>query len=307
MAAVTDSTPHGEAPSTREVPAGGEAPSPQPPAPPPAAPAGPSARPPLLVRAGLLGAFAVAVVAGVLRVNDRVRGLDDFQVDLSVAWISRAPAWLPESERKALAAGAAMAGKVSLHDEGLPGFVAGRLAAEPRVARVLGARRRFPDAVEVIVELRRPVAVVEAGGRLAGVDRDGLLVPGDYRQHPLPRIRGGGGDLPAPGKPFGRAVKEGASVADALPPELLLPLGLATLDVSGVEKGGPVLIQKRVAKGEPALTVEWGRAPASPEADLDPPAPAKVSRLRLAARRFPGLRGLKSVRLAFDDLVVVPL
>jgi hypothetical protein len=259
------------------------------------------------VRAGLLAAFAVVAVLGVVRVNARVRGLDDFQVDLSVAWLSRAPAWLPETERRALAAGAASVGKVSLHDEGLPGFLAGRLDAEPRVARVLGSRRRFPDAVEVIVELRRPVALVEAGGRLAAVDRDGILVPGDYRNHPLPRIRGGGGDLPAPGKPFGRAVQEGASVAAALPPELVLPLGLATLDVSGVGKGGPICILKRVAKGEPPLTVEWGRAPASPEADLDPPAPAKVSRLRLAAQRFPGLKGLKSVRLSFDDLVVVPL
>jgi hypothetical protein len=240
-------------------------------------------------------------------VNERVRGLDDFQVDLSTAWLSRAPDWLPETERKALAADAASTGKVSLHDEGLPEFLAGRLDADPRVARVLGARRRYPDAIEVLVELRRPVALVDAGGRLAAVDRDGVHVPGDFRRMPLPRIRGGDGDLPAPGKPFGQAILEGASVAAALPADLVLPLGLSTLDVSGVGKGRGVLLPKRATKGEPALTVEWGRAPASPEAALDPPVQAKVARLRLAVRRFPGLKGLRSVRLAFDDLVVVPL
>ena len=102
-------------------------------------------------------------------------------------------------------------------------------------------------------------------------------------------------------------MKEGASVAAALPPDLLLPLGLTTVDVSGVEKGTGVALLRKAGKGGGTITVDWGRAPASPEAALDPPAEAKVARLRLAARRFPGLKGLKGVRLSFDDLVVVPL
>jgi len=249
---------------------------------------------------------AVAVL-GVLRIDERVRNLDDFRVDLASARVEQAPDWMPPKERASLAEAAASTGKVSIHDVGLPEFVAGRIETDPRVARVLGARRRHPDSVEVLVELRRPVALVEGGGRLAAVDRDGILVPGDFGKQPLPRIRGGGGDFPAPGKTFGRAVVEGAAVAAALPEELVMPLGLTTLDVSAVEKGGGILLVRKAAKGTTALSVEWGRSPASPEAELDPAASAKVARLRLAATRFPGLRGLKSVRLGFDELVVVPL
>jgi hypothetical protein len=286
--------------ATPAEPTGTEAP-----APPPAAPeaAGPS----LPVRVAVVAAFLAVAALGVLRVQDRVRGLEDFQVDLGTAWLDRAPAWLPEPERKALAADAAAAGRLSLHDEGLPDLLARRVESDPRVARVLGSRRRHPDAVEVLVELRRPVALVEAGGRLLAVDRDGVLVPGEFRKHPLPRIRGGGSDTPAPGHPFAPAVVEGASVAAALPPDLFAPLGLTVVDVGGVAQGAGVVLQRPGSRGSAALAVEWGRGPSSPEAALDPAPEAKIERLRLAARRFPGLQGLKAVRLGFDELVVVPL
>lgn len=263
--------------------------------------------PPAWVRGALVASFLAVATLGVVRVHGRVRGLDDFRVDLSVAWLDGAPAWLPATERRALAEAAASTGTVSIYEEGLPEFAAVRLEADARVFRVLEARRRHPDALEVLVELRRPVALVEAGGRLLAADREGVLVPGDYRRAPLPRIRGGGAEVPGPGRPFGRAVKEGASVAAALPGDLAASLGLAVIDVSGVPEGTGVVLHRKATKKEAAVSVEWGRAPASPEAALDPPAPAKVARLRLAAERFPGLRGLRTVRLGFDDLVVVPL
>jgi hypothetical protein len=139
------------------------------------------------------------------------------------------------------------------------------------------------------------------------VDSGGIHVPGDYRASGLPRIRGGEAEIPAPGRSFGAAVKEGASVAAALPDDLAGPLGLAVIDVSGAGKDAGVVLHRKGVKGEAPLSVEWGRGPASPEAALDPPAGTKVARLRLAATRFPGLKGLRAVRLGFDDLVVVPL
>ena len=275
----------------------------------PAAPAGPPPRPRVhpALRVAVVLAFAGVAALAILRVNDRVRGLDDFRVDLGTTWLARAPAWLPDAERKKLAEAVAAEGTLPFHEEGGPESVAARVGADPRVARVLGSRRRHPDGIEVMVELRRPVALVEAGGRAAAVDRDGVLLPGDYGKHPLPRIRGAGSDLPEPGHACGRSVVEGASVAAALPPDLVFPLGLTIVDVSGVAKGQPVMLHRRTAKGEPPLSVEWGRSPAAPDADLDPAAETKVGHLRLAVRRFPGLKGLKAVRLDFDDLVVIPL
>ena len=281
---------------------------PEPPAPPPPA----STDPPdpdrfvAVLKAATLLAFLGIATAGVLRIDQRVRSLDDFQVDLSRARVE-APAWLPPKEVAEIRMRAAAGGKVPIRQEGLPEFVAGRLESDPRIARVLGARRVHPDAVEVMVELRHPVALVETGSVLAAVDREGRRVPGDYTKRPLPRIRGGGGSLPAEGESFGQAIVDGASVAAALPGELTSSLGLAVLDVSGVSKGGGVVLRRKTGPGVAPLSVEWGRAPAAEDAALDPPAAAKVDRLRLAATRFPGLKGLKSVRLGFDDLVVVPL
>ena len=89
---------------------------------------------------------------------------------------------------------------------------------------------------------------------------------------------------------------------------LAASLGIAIIDVSGVEKGAGVLLRRQATTKERAqYCIEWGRAPSAEDAALDPPADAKIGRLRLAAARFPGLRGIRTVRLGFDDLVVVPL
>ena len=292
---MTDPVPAARPPCPQGVPA--EAAGPSPPA-----RRGPSPA----LRALVVVAFLAAAGLAVSRVDARVRDLGDFRVALDRAWFASAPSWLPESERKALKEAARGEGSVALAGEGVPETVAAHLSADPRVRRVVACRRRHPDAVEVLLELRRPVALAEAGGRVVAVDREGMLVPGDWDGQPLPRIRGGGDAVPAIGGEFGRAVKEGASVVAALPPEALRSLGLDSVDVSGVDDGGGVVLRRRSDRGSGALAVEWGRAPASPEADLDPPPEAKVRRLRLAAERFPGLGGLRTVRLAFDDLVVVP-
>ena len=259
-----------------------------------------------VLKGAVLVAFLAVCTAGVLRIQQRVRGLDDFQVDLSRSRVE-APPWLPPKEAAEIRGRAAAGGKVPIRREGLPEFVAGRLESDPRILRVLGARRVHPDEVEVVVELRRPVALVEAGKTLAAVDARGIRVPGDYATRPLPRICGGDGSFPEPGEAFGGAVREGAAVAAALPPDLAGTLGLAVVDVSGVGKGAGVVLRRKARPGEAPLAVEWGRSPSAEDAGLDPPAEAKVGRLRLAAERFPGLRGLRTVRLRFDDLVVVPL
>ena len=292
---MTDPVPAARPPCPQGVPA--EAAGPSPPA---------AGAPSKTLRGIVVGGFVAAVGLAVLRVDERVRGLDDFRVALDRAWFQSAPAWLPESERAALKDAARGEGTVALRGDGVPEAIAARLEADPRVRRVVACRRRHPDAVEVLLELRRPVALAETGGRSVAVDRDGRALPGDFAKHPLPRIRGGGDSAPEIGRPCGRAVREGASVVAAVPPEALATLGLDSVDVSGVESGGGVVLRRGSDRGNGALAVEWGRAPASPEADLDPPSDAKVRHLRTAAERFPGLGGLRTVRLAFDDLVVVP-
>ncbi|WP_121252575.1 cell division protein FtsQ/DivIB [Nocardioides ferulae] len=74
--------------------------------------------------------------------------------------------------------------------------------------------RQWPDQVLVVVEERVAVAVVELGGRLRGMDADGVVFR-DYADPPegLPRVLTRSGTTSA-------ALSEGASVIAALPAEI---------------------------------------------------------------------------------------
>ena len=255
------------------------------------------------LRTVLLLAFVVTAGLGVARVNERVRGLDDFRVDASRASVLAAPEWMPPAERAALARAAASGARPSLHEDGLPDRLAAPLGADPRVRRVLGARRLHPDSVEVVVELRRPVATVEAAGGSFAVDEDGVRLPGSYPGLPLPRIRGVAAEGFAEGKPCGKGVAAAAAVAAAVPEDLRASLGLTVLEpVKG--DATRFVLRRPAAPGTTAVAVEWGRSPAAADAALDPDPACKVRLLRLAAERFPGLSGVRTVRVCFDALVV---
>jgi len=91
--------------------------------------------------------------------------------------------------------------------------------ADARVASLAEVRsvdvtRTWPDGVRIEVVERTAVAVVELGGRLRGLDADGVVFR-DYESAPqgMPRIRPGG----AAGID---ALKEAATVVSALPEDL---------------------------------------------------------------------------------------
>ncbi len=283
--------------------------APEPEPPPPEAPRaeGPSGP----VRAALLLAFVMTVSLGVMRVHDRVRGLQDFRVDLSRVRMLDRPPWLPDGERLEIERSLAASGALALDDPALPVAVAARVERDPRVAAVLGVRRLYPDGVEVLAALRRPVAEVRcAGGIRAAVDGEGVRLPGDPAGS-LPVIRFGGG-APAAGERFPDGVREAASVLAALPAGAPARLGLLDVEPPPVARPDPgaapdpgVRLHRPAGPGRPAVTVEWGRGPSAADARLDPPTDVKLARLRLAAERFPDLRAVDTVRLRFDDLVVL--
>ncbi len=74
--------------------------------------------------------------------------------------------------------------------------------------------REWPDQVRIVVTEREPVAVVDIGGRLRGLDADGVVFR-DYARPPrnLPRLQTAG-DADA------EALREGALVVAALPGDL---------------------------------------------------------------------------------------
>lgn len=257
----------------------------------------------------LLLAFGVTVGLCVARVTERVREYDDFRVHMARVRLAGAPSWMGGAEQEEFLRALQVDGDAMLRDAGLPEDVARRVEADPRVESVLDARRRWPDGVELLVELRRPAIVVHTPSGNVPADARGVRLPGGCPAgFPVVRWKG---PVPAAGEAFPAAVAEAAAVAAAVPEDLRTSLGLEILETApppGDGKGSApdpgVRLVREPAPGLPGVVVEWGRSPAAEDAALDPPPADKVARLRLAAERFPGLRGPGVVRLRFDDLVV---
>ena len=91
--------------------------------------------------------------------------------------------------------------------------ISARLRALAAV-RAVDVSRKWPDGVQIVVQERVPVAVIEIAGRLRGLDSQGVVF-NEYDKAPpgLPRISSTSSTTPD-------ALKEAATVVAALPKEL---------------------------------------------------------------------------------------
>jgi hypothetical protein len=200
------------------------------------------------------------------------------------------------------------------------------------VKRVAGVRRVWPNRLEAVLELRRPVVAVRVAGKqelfveaaAAGVALSRPAAARPVREgRALRVVLGATGPTPAPGGRFGEEVVAAAALADNLD---VFSDGkddvLAWLDRIDVSNHGgrarpgasEVLLSASpppAAPGAPKpklsrCVVEWGRAGGREADGREAPFHAKAQRLGQALRLFPRLEGLKAVRVSFADLVVVP-
>lgn len=280
----------------------------------------------------LVVAFLGSLTAGVARLQQKALADERHDVDLGAWTIVQKPAWCTADDVRALRDVTRLDGWHTslLHPEGGP-VVWRSLERAPQVARVVALQKRFPSAFDVVVELRRPVAAVRVGPpnapRWVEVDAHGVAVAPPVAARPvrdgrpLRVVAGASGVVPKPGEPFGPDVAEAADLSaefdrfgtDA---DQALLGQLDEIDVSNfggrrnaAESEILVRMGPRASAAErpaPAGVVEWGRARRSDPYDPEPGFGAKASRLAEALRLFPGLAGLKTVKVAFDDLVVVP-
>lgn len=108
------------------------------------------------------------------------------------------------------------------------------------VIKTVEVTRQWPNGVLVSVEERVAIAVVEIGGRLRGMDEDGVVFR-DYKRAPpgLPRVETSIGTT-------AEALKEAAEVVSALPADLTLIVDhvqVETVDqISLVLKDGRVVV-----------------------------------------------------------------
>lgn len=177
--------------------------------------------------------------------------------------------------------------------------------ASPWVSRVVSVERAFPDQIRVRVEYRRPHVAVRRGHGYVLVDRDGVRLPGVYVEPPAcdraPVVTGVASLPPAPGRAWNDpAVRLGMEMADFVHRVPLLGrLGIREVDVSNA--GG----RQDPRRSELALVTAggcslfWGRAP-SAGAFGEPGAEEKLENLRHVLAAYPGLRGVRYVKLYFN-------
>jgi cell division protein FtsQ len=134
-------------------------------------------------------------------------------------------------------------------DDGEPLMRVDLAAAERRigalaVVKTVSVTRQWPHGILISIEERVPIAVVEIGGQLRGMDEDGVVFR-SYKQAPpgLPRVETSIGTTSA-------ALKEAAKVVSALPQDLSLQVD--HVEVKTVDEISLVLKDGR--------TVVWGSA-----------------------------------------------
>jgi hypothetical protein len=275
----------------------------------------------------LVASFVGVLTAGVFRLEQKALADGAEHVDLGAWSVVEAPAWATDDDVRALRDATRLRGwRASLLDPGAGPIVWQTLETAPQIQRY-----------DALLELRRPVAAVQLGGRTPSwveVDREGrpfgpAVAVRPVREGRLLRvIVGAAGGLPARGQAFGADVVEAADLSEELDrygnqSDRAFLDAMDEIDVSNfggrAARTSSEIVLRRTgfvpgaaatttppAKRPPACAVEWGRARPADAYDPEPLFGSKAARLVQVLRMFPNLDGLATVRLAFDDLVVVP-
>lgn len=183
-------------------------------------------------------------------------------------------------------------------------------ARSPWVEAVREVRPRFPNRVDVLLEIREPVAGVPGkDGRIRLLDAEGRRLPGRRTRppagldHVLLRIDGVAAPCPGAGEVWSPAVREGVSVAKILNahPDLVNAAGIVAVDVSNVGLRRDRVDAEIVLRTDSGVPIEWGRSELSPLAANEFPVEHKLSLLRFALRARPRLAGLERLRIQFRE------
>lgn len=289
-------------------------------------------------KAFIVMSFAGALVAGTARLAQKAVLAPESRIDLSRWTVIERPAWSTLDDVRDIRAQSGIARYwTSTYDTAALAGVDRCLGSPPTVRRVVELRRVGQNALDAVLELRRPAVAVRIAGKqdlYVEADEEGVALSPPLPERPVREgfplrvVVGASGRIPLPGGSFGEDVVAAAAVAESLDSfsDASGRALLATVDRIDVSNfggrarpGSSEILLGAIARpsGEvpaagapPAASakcvIEWGRADAVPGDGGEMPFDAKASRLLQALRLFPGLAGLKTVRVAFDDLVVVP-
>lgn len=195
----------------------------------------------------------------------------------------------------------------SIFDPSLTRDVAQAYLASPWVKAVRRVQKRFPNQLDIELELREPAAFVRLPDASWAIDSEGVRLPladerWDHERRPLPLIFGVKSPAPEPGRRWADPGTSAAlAVLQALAAEPTLLSEIHFVDVSNLEgvidpqRSEVLLFTRR------RLRVAWGRPPNTTRFG-EPSVPCKLARLRRYLSRPQALSdGASSLDLRFPD------
>lgn len=264
--------------------------------------------------------FLLLILIGLLR--DRIALQRRYVVSAAMVDIGQMPEGLEARAKAVLGDGRLLDRPRSILDPELPIIATAVLEARPWVKKVLSARRRFPNTLELVVLVRIPLGVVCIGTERLLVDDESVVLEHGTDLGPpiFPEVRSLSAPIkrvPLDGQRFARsamepgheAIVEALAVLKELRALSLESSAHAAFDFARVvevrvgeaqksRKGGD---SDLVLKLDIGVLVEWGRSSVSPLASLEPDTRAKLDHLLLAYRKFPGLVGVAAVDVRLDQ------
>lgn len=196
-----------------------------------------------------------------------VQGRSEYRVILADIQVTQPPHWVPQDLVEQVIKLAHLPEEGSLLDENLPREVYEAFAMHPWIEEVISARK-VPGTIEVKLNYRRPVAMVQVSGGMYPVDRKGILLPPtDFAVSATrlyPRVEGVHSTPQASaGSPWGDPVVEGAArLADELASHWKkFKLAAIQCPQPGADENSPEGVYSLGTEGKSRIL--WGRAPGS--------------------------------------------
>jgi hypothetical protein len=273
-------------------------------------------RPPVLLAMSLLTA-GVLLYPSLRSWLPDLEELDEYLVSVADTRVNPPHRWVPRDFVERVIADAGLPVEVSLLDESLAPRLSQAFAASPWIARVESVRITRHHGIEVRLEYRMPVVMVESRTGVYPVDRDGVLLPpSDFSADDIagfPLLRGV--ENPPIG-PAGTAwndilVLSGARLAEALTPDGDLarywqPFALRSIEPLSPRDDEPLEFALVTSGGSRVI---WGQSPGTDE--LEPSVAQKLARLEsyiTSHGPLDGVAGRRQIDIRpFDTIEVISL
>lgn len=218
-----------------------------------------------MVRVGPgLGALALLWLCAYL-ILTHVRDRQRFAIDATELKILDCPAWLPYADKHLVLAG--LPEKLSFFDGDLTTKITTACEANPWIKKVHYVRKEYPCRILIKADVRRPFAAAAVRDRYYIVDADGVRLPVEYEEWPVPNlslpvIQGVDGPVGEEGRVWDHAgVRAGVAVlAQFKPTPYYDRLGISAVNVANVNGRVDSRDSEVVLVGARGVNVLWGRA-----------------------------------------------